>query len=174
MNSIHSRYIQIKLILLVKYTEAGTITIEARAFDEPHGLRDSEGIAVEIVVTDTGCGISSAKLESIFREFEQVEALEEKKDSGEGVGLYLPFCFNMPSVSKRLCRARARCGCPYRGTAWRPTPGRFESGRGQSILLLDTFLSADGGDITLSGIIPSWPVKHKQRQEQRSERSERD
>ena len=73
---------------LVKYTERGIITVEARAFDEPHGLRDSEvGIAVEIVVTDTGCGISGTKLESIFREFEQVEALEGKADNIDGVGM---------------------------------------------------------------------------------------
>jgi hypothetical protein len=70
----------------VKYTDEGSITVEARAFDEPHGLRDADGIAVEIIVADTGCGISSAKLESIFREFEQVESMGQAPDNNEGVG----------------------------------------------------------------------------------------
>jgi signal transduction histidine kinase len=74
---------------IVKYTEEGSVTVEARAFDEPHGLRDPDGIAVEIIVADTGCGISSAKLESIFREFEQVESMDQTIDNSsnnEGVG----------------------------------------------------------------------------------------
>ncbi|KAG9102501.1 Light-sensor Protein kinase, partial [Ceratobasidium sp. 392] len=58
----------------VKYTETGQITVECRRFKEPVGLRDAKEVAVEIVVADTGCGISSVKLESIFREFEQVES----------------------------------------------------------------------------------------------------
>jgi signal transduction histidine kinase len=74
----------------VKYTVEGSITVEARSFDEPHGLRDADGIAVEIVVADTGCGISSAKLESIFREFEQVESMGQTPEANnEGVGLGL-------------------------------------------------------------------------------------
>lgn len=47
--------------------------MQCRAFDEPDGLRNAGNVAVEIIVSDTGCGISSDKLESIFREFEQVE-----------------------------------------------------------------------------------------------------
>jgi signal transduction histidine kinase len=58
----------------VKFTRNGTIAVECRAFEEPEGLRNVNNIAVEIVVSDTGCGIPSDKLESIFREFEQVEA----------------------------------------------------------------------------------------------------
>jgi signal transduction histidine kinase len=42
---------------------------------------------VEIVVADTGCGIPAEKLESIFREFEQVES-SEKNTSAAGVGEY--------------------------------------------------------------------------------------
>jgi hypothetical protein len=73
--------------IAVKYTDEGSITVEARAFDEPHGLRDADGIAVEIVVADTGCGISSSKLESIFREFEQVESMGQAPEANEGVGM---------------------------------------------------------------------------------------
>lgn len=62
-------------MVLVKFTHEGAITVECRTFEEPEGLRNAENVAVEIVVSDTGCGISSDKLESIFREFEQVEAM---------------------------------------------------------------------------------------------------
>ncbi|KAI0685013.1 hypothetical protein BC835DRAFT_1291358 [Cytidiella melzeri] len=57
----------------LKYTSEGSITVLCRSFEEPPGLRSSDNIAVEIVVSDTGCGIYSDKLESIFREFEQIE-----------------------------------------------------------------------------------------------------
>lgn len=58
-------------------------------FDEPEGLRGPAQTAVEIVVADTGCGIPPMKLESIFREFEQVESSEPKTGGDNGVG---EFC----------------------------------------------------------------------------------
>ncbi|TCD62103.1 Light-sensor Protein kinase [Steccherinum ochraceum] len=77
----------------VKYTESGKVSIECRAFDEPAGLRDTGGLAVEIVVADTGCGIPSDKLESMFREFEQVEMEQSppppSQTQPEGLGLGL-------------------------------------------------------------------------------------
>ncbi|CAE6489892.1 unnamed protein product [Rhizoctonia solani] len=73
----------------VKYTEVGQISVECRRFKEPIGLRDSKEVAVEIVVADTGCGISSAKLESIFREFEQVESSIPRSGESQGLGLGL-------------------------------------------------------------------------------------
>ena len=57
----------------VKYTDSGKIVVECHTFDEPDDLRSPGTVAVEIVVSDTGCGIPSDKLEGIFREFEQVE-----------------------------------------------------------------------------------------------------
>ncbi|KDQ62269.1 hypothetical protein JAAARDRAFT_30166 [Jaapia argillacea MUCL 33604] len=72
----------------LKFTAEGSVTIKCRAFEEPDGLRDPNSIAVEIYVADTGCGIPSTKLESIFREFEQVETTAPKS-SQEGLGLGL-------------------------------------------------------------------------------------
>ena len=69
----------------MKYTQRGTITVSCRAFNEPEGLINSKQIAVEIIVSDTGCGIPASKLESIFREFEQVESVQPK--TGLGLGL---------------------------------------------------------------------------------------
>jgi Histidine kinase-, DNA gyrase B-, and HSP90-like ATPase len=73
----------------VKYTQRGTITVSCRAFNEPEGLINSKQVAVEIVVGDTGCGIPTSKLESIFREFEQVESAQPKTSIAPGLGLGL-------------------------------------------------------------------------------------
>jgi len=73
----------------VKYTQRGTITVSCRAFNEQEGLRNSKQIAVEIIVGDTGCGIPASKLESIFREFEQVESAQCKTSTPPGLGLGL-------------------------------------------------------------------------------------
>jgi uncharacterized Zn-binding protein involved in type VI secretion len=74
--------------ILVKYTTRGKVIVECKAFEEPEGLRREGSTAVEIIVADTGCGISPAKLESIFREFEQVE-LAAPRTATPGLGLGL-------------------------------------------------------------------------------------
>ncbi len=72
----------------LKYTAQGSILVSCRHFEEPMGLRDTGDIAVEVVVADTGCGIPTEKLESIFREFEQVESAPPRTHSpGLGLGL---------------------------------------------------------------------------------------
>ncbi|KZV68824.1 hypothetical protein PENSPDRAFT_686959 [Peniophora sp. CONT] len=73
----------------LKYTERGAIAVTCKAFEEPPGLRNEKSVAVEIVVRDTGCGIPASKLESIFREFEQVESAQPKTNTGPGLGLGL-------------------------------------------------------------------------------------
>lgn len=84
----------------VKYTQAGEIAITCQAFEEPQGLRNPGQIAVEIIVADTGCGIQEGKLESIFREFEQVESALPKTGSAPGLGTYA-FFDSWPRV--RVC-----------------------------------------------------------------------
>ncbi|KAG7088619.1 hypothetical protein E1B28_012592 [Marasmius oreades] len=73
----------------LKYTANGSISVRCTTYSEPEGLRASSSTAVEIVVADTGCGIPTNKLESIFREFEQVESSEPKTSAEPGVGLGL-------------------------------------------------------------------------------------
>jgi len=46
--------------------------VTAHIFDEQDGLYAEGHAIIEIVVSDTGCGIPPEKLESGFREFEQV------------------------------------------------------------------------------------------------------
>ncbi|KAL0578952.1 hypothetical protein V5O48_003044 [Marasmius crinis-equi] len=73
----------------LKYTKHGSINVKCTTYDEPDGLRDANSTAVEITVGDTGCGIPATRLESIFREFEQVESSEPKTSAEPGVGLGL-------------------------------------------------------------------------------------
>ncbi len=79
----HSRLMLI--LWSVKYTAQGSISVRCKAFEEPTGLRDTGDLAVEIVVADTGCGIPNDKLESIFREFEQVETAPRAHSPGLGM-----------------------------------------------------------------------------------------
>ena len=72
----------------MKYSAHGKIAVECRSREEPEGLPLGGSVAVEIVVADTGCGISPEKLESIFREFEQVESAAPRSGApGLGLGL---------------------------------------------------------------------------------------
>ena len=73
--------------MLVKYTAQGSIVVECHTFEEPAGLRNTRAVAVEIVVADSGCGIPAAKLESIFREFEQVES-SRPSSAKPGLGMF--------------------------------------------------------------------------------------
>ncbi|KAF9013357.1 hypothetical protein BDQ17DRAFT_1386916 [Cyathus striatus] len=73
----------------LKYTTSGSIKVSCKPFEEPEGLRSSNQTVVEIVVADSGCGIAQEKLDSIFREFEQVESSEPRSTTDAGVGLGL-------------------------------------------------------------------------------------
>jgi signal transduction histidine kinase len=72
----------------VKYTTKGSVSVQCHVQEKPEGLRDPSQTAVEIIVSDTGCGIPSDKLESIFREFEQVESSEGSNPTIPGVGTF--------------------------------------------------------------------------------------
>ncbi|KIK92491.1 hypothetical protein PAXRUDRAFT_34497 [Paxillus rubicundulus Ve08.2h10] len=73
----------------LKYTTKGSVSVECHIQNEPNGLCELSQTAVEIVVSDTGCGIPNDKLESIFREFEQVESSGGNSVAIPGVGLGL-------------------------------------------------------------------------------------
>jgi len=67
----------------VKFTPAeGTITLGVKKLKE-----ENSTCALSFTISDTGAGISSAAIKSIFTLFEQPDGGIERKFSGEGVGL---------------------------------------------------------------------------------------
>jgi two-component system sensor histidine kinase EvgS len=63
----------------VKFTEVGSITISARKCDDK----------VEILVADTGIGISQPDQSKLFEAFERLDSHLRVKAGGTGLGLYL-------------------------------------------------------------------------------------
>jgi len=63
----------------VKYTEAGKINLSAREL----------GDQVEVVVEDTGAGISKDDLLKLFQTFERLNSTARIKETGTGLGLYI-------------------------------------------------------------------------------------
>ena len=61
----------------IKYTKHGQIHVELRkrSSSETNELPEGCDVEFELLISDTGEGISRAKLESIFREFEEVESV---------------------------------------------------------------------------------------------------
>ncbi len=66
----------------VKFTETGKIAINVRC----RQLSD-EQLELELAVSDTGIGIASDKLETIFGSFNQADASTSRKYGGTGLGL---------------------------------------------------------------------------------------
>lgn len=63
----------------VKYTEKGWVSISASKINED----------VEIVVEDTGYGISEKDFSRVFQSFERLDSSLQSKELGTGLGLYL-------------------------------------------------------------------------------------
>jgi signal transduction histidine kinase len=72
-----------------KFTERGTITIDAR----PGHENGREWIT--LAVTDTGIGMTAAQMEKLFQEFSQASSTTASKYGGTGLGL---------AISKRFCQ----------------------------------------------------------------------
>ncbi|MBN2414468.1 PAS domain S-box protein [bacterium] len=74
----------------VKFTEQGSITIELQQHRSRvitgAGARDPH-ILVRIAVRDTGSGIPSDKLESVFESFHQIDGSYTRNHGGTGLGL---------------------------------------------------------------------------------------
>jgi two-component system CheB/CheR fusion protein len=68
------------VINAIKFTKKGHVHIAA-------SLDEQDNTMVRFDVVDTGVGIASDKLESIFESFSQVEETEPKQQTGTGLGL---------------------------------------------------------------------------------------
>jgi PAS domain S-box-containing protein len=74
-----------------KFTERGSVTLEARRARAPAAAEDW----IEIVVADTGIGLTPAQVDRLFREFSQADASTTRRYGGTGLGL---------AISRRLAR----------------------------------------------------------------------
>jgi signal transduction histidine kinase len=72
-----------------KFTEHGTITIDARQGQE------DDPAWVTIAVADTGIGMTAEQMGKLFQEFSQADASTTRKYGGTGLGL---------AISKRFCQ----------------------------------------------------------------------
>jgi signal transduction histidine kinase len=72
-----------------KFTERGTITVDAR-----HGQENGRD-CVTIAVADTGIGMTPEQMGKLFQEFSQADAATTRKYGGTGLGL---------AISKRFCQ----------------------------------------------------------------------
>ncbi len=66
----------------VKFTDRGHVLIDLASTPTPDGAVD-----IEIRVEDTGAGIPSEKMASIFEKFSQVDASSTRRHEGTGLGL---------------------------------------------------------------------------------------
>ncbi len=90
-----ARVRQILLNLLsnaVKFTDSGGISVRVASAVQ----LDDSSVVVEMVVEDTGIGLSDGDMRRLFTEFEQAEAAIERRNGGTGLGL---------AISRRLARA---------------------------------------------------------------------
>jgi signal transduction histidine kinase len=72
-----------------KFTERGTITVDARQ-EEENGQD-----YVAIAIADTGIGMTTEQMVKLFQEFSQADASTTRKYGGTGLGL---------AISKRFCQ----------------------------------------------------------------------
>ncbi|MFZ1306972.1 MAG: CHASE3 domain-containing protein, partial [Ferruginibacter sp.] len=76
----------------VKFTNKGNISITIRLLEE-----DDEQVKIEFAVSDTGIGISEAKIEKIFENFQQASSGTARLYGGTGLGL---------AIAKQLVEAQ--------------------------------------------------------------------
>ena len=66
----------------IKFTERGEVVMSVRVVE-----RAGDALVLDVVVRDTGIGISPANLAKLFRPFEQADASTTRKYGGTGLGL---------------------------------------------------------------------------------------
>ncbi len=68
----------------IKFTEKGKVSVHAKML-----VYDKEKMVIEMVVRDTGIGISAKGLEQIFNKYEQANDQIAASYGGSGIGLYV-------------------------------------------------------------------------------------
>ncbi|WP_319542294.1 response regulator [uncultured Pseudodesulfovibrio sp.] len=75
------------LLNAFRYTEKGHVSLDVRIDPEKYAGTSSDRIMLRFTVSDTGIGIPTDRLESIFKSFEIGERVMTKRLSGSGIGL---------------------------------------------------------------------------------------
>jgi signal transduction histidine kinase len=90
----------------LKFTDAGEVRVSARRSPTP-------GMAVTLMISDTGIGIAPADLERIFEEWQQVNGAQSNRPTGSGLGL--PLVRRLVETLGGLMRVTSE---PGRGSAF--------------------------------------------------------
>jgi signal transduction histidine kinase len=75
------------LLNAFRYTEKGKVTLDVRIDPDHFAGADQDRVMIRFSVSDTGVGIPTDRLETIFHSFEIGEKVMTKRLSGPGVGL---------------------------------------------------------------------------------------
>ncbi|MCU0616046.1 MAG: ATP-binding protein [Gemmatimonadaceae bacterium] len=70
----------------LKFTEAGTVTLQARRVSSP---LDASRVWVRVLVTDTGIGLSPEQIAQLFQRFGQADSSTTRRFGGSGLGLVI-------------------------------------------------------------------------------------
>jgi two-component system, sensor histidine kinase and response regulator len=146
----------------IKFTHEGQITVNITLDQE-----DDAMAMVRFTVTDTGVGIPSDKLNSLFRPFTQVDASITRKFGGTGLGL---------SISKQLVEmmdgemgveSEIRKGSTFWFTArfTKQTPDSERQGAAVSDITGLRILAVDGNPANLrvlAGMLEHWRCRHEE------------
>ncbi|TWU55187.1 PAS domain-containing protein [Rubripirellula reticaptiva] len=79
----------------IKFTQHGEVLVDVRTIGTRVPSTAGQGEMIEVIVRDTGIGISPDKFATIFREFEQADTSTTRKFGGTGLGL---------AISSRLAK----------------------------------------------------------------------
>lgn len=92
-----NRILQNMLSNAVKYTERGSVSLEAVLIDPADGsLFKNQPLMVKVIVNDTGVGIKKEMLENLFMPFSQVEYIDTRNT--DSAGLSLAICKNLAEL----------------------------------------------------------------------------
>jgi len=75
------------LLNAFRYTEKGSVALDVRIDPDNYAGTSVDKVLLRFTISDTGVGIPSDRLESIFKSFEIGERVMTKRLSGPGVGL---------------------------------------------------------------------------------------
>ena len=113
LGEMHADLVKVRQTLLnllsnaCKFTERGTIRVEARRLSGPSGDR------VSFAVTDSGIGMTPEQVSRLFESFSQAEASTSRKYGGTGLGLALTKRFSEMMGGEVLVRSAPGAGSTF-------------------------------------------------------------